>query len=113
MYRVRIMESAQTDMREIHKYISEDLQNPDAAVRRIKDIDESIRSLKNMPKRHPLVLDNYLASKGFRMIVVKTHLVFFVVRDEINVVSVIRVLYARRDWMRILRIDEKLLSEDD
>ena len=54
MYRVRIMESAQTDMREIHKYISEDLQNPDAAVSCIKDIDESIRSLKNMPKRHPL-----------------------------------------------------------
>ena len=113
MYKVRVMDSAQSDMREIYKYIAEDLQNPDAAFRRIKDIEESIRSLNNMPTRFSLVQDSYLASKGFRMIVIKTHLVFFIIRENIKMVSVIRIIYTRRDWMRILRIDEKLLPDDD
>jgi toxin ParE1/3/4 len=97
------MESAQSDMRGIHKYIAEDLQNPDAAVRCIKEIEISIRSLYKMPARFSLVSDNYLASKGFRMLAVKTHLVFYTIHEDLKTVSVIRVLYARRDWMHILR----------
>ncbi|MCL2200099.1 MAG: type II toxin-antitoxin system RelE/ParE family toxin [Defluviitaleaceae bacterium] len=103
-YQVRVMDSAQTDMREIHRYISEDLQNPEAAVKRIKLLEKNIRSLKKMLVRFPLVTDDYLASKGMRVIVVKTHLIFFVVRETIKKVSVMRILHARRDWARILRI---------
>jgi len=113
IYRVRAMQSAQADMREIHRYISEDLQNPDAAVRRIKLLEESIRSLKSMPARFPLVLDNYLASKGFRVMVIKTHLVFYVIREDAQAVSVIRILYIRRDWARLLKIDAQTLIDED
>ena len=110
IYKVRAMQSAQADMREIHHYISEDLQNPDAAVRRVKLLEKSIRSLNTMPARFPLVLDDYLASKGFRVMVIKTHLVFFVIREDEKAVSVIRILYVRRDWVRLLKIDAQNLS---
>ena len=113
IYQIRIMKSAQTDMHEIHRHISQDLQNPDAAIRRIKKIEESIHSLSKMPSRFPLVLDDYLASRGFRVIVVKTHLVFFVIREDIKTISVIRILYVRRDWMRILKIGTDQLHEDN
>ena len=99
------MNSAQDDIREIYKYISEDLQNPDAASQRISLVDETIQSLKEKPKRFALVRDDYLASKGFRMVVFKTHFVFFIVRDEAKTVSIMRVLYRRRDWMGILKIE--------
>ena len=105
MYKVRIMQSAQAEMREIYRYIAEELQNPIAAARRISLIDQKIQSLKENPARFPLVLDDYLASKGFRLIVVQNHLVFFVVRKNEKIVSVMRVLYGRRDWLRILRVD--------
>ena len=110
-YRVRAMQSAQADMREVHRYISEDLQNPDAAVRRVKLLEESIRSLKTMPARFPLVLDDYLASKGFRVMVIKTQLVFFVIREDTKAVSVIRILYVRRDWARLLKIYVQNLAQ--
>ena len=113
VYTIRIMKAAQTDIRETHKYIANDLQNPVAAVRRIKDIEESIRSLMKMPSRFPLVPDKYLASKGIRMIVVKNHIIFFAVRNEIKAISILRVLYARRDWMRILRINEQEMHESN
>ena len=104
-YKVRIIKPAQNEIREIYRYIVDDLQNPTAAVNRITLIDENIQSLKESPARFPLVRDDYLASKGFRTIVVKNHLIFFIIREETKVVSVMRVLYERRDWLRILKVE--------
>ena len=106
-YNVRIMKPAQIDLNEIYIHIAEELKNPEAAVRRVSLIDEKIQSLKNDPFRIPLVRDGYLASKGYRMIIAKNHLVFFIIREEIKMISVMRILYGRRDWMRILQIDEE------
>ncbi|MDR1705708.1 MAG: type II toxin-antitoxin system RelE/ParE family toxin [Clostridiales bacterium] len=102
-YNIRIIETAQTDMRNIWQYIAVELQNPTAAELRISLLDAAIRSLKEYPARFPLVHDDYLAYKGYRVIVVKSHLVFFIIRDDDETVSVLRVLYGRRDWLRILK----------
>ncbi len=102
-YTLRIMKPAQTDLREIYRYIAVDLRNPVAASRRITLIDEAIRSLKSKPDRFPCVMDSYLASKGFRKIVMKNHLIFFVIREKERTVSIMRVLYGRRDWLRLLQ----------
>ena len=112
-YKIRTIKSAQNEIREIYRYIANDLQNPAAAVKRITLIDKKIQSLKESPDRFPLVQDGYLASKGFRMIIAKNHLIFFVIREEIRTVSVMRVLYARRDWLRILKIEAENQSEED
>ena len=103
IYKIRITKTAQTDMRGIYKYIADDLHNPDAASRRIMLIDETIKSLAENPARFPRVRDSYLASKGYRVAVVKTHLILFIIRDKTMSVSVMRVLYGRRDWFRILK----------
>ena len=111
-YRVRIVKPARTDMREIHRYIAMDLQNPVAAIKRIDLIDTNIQSLKTMPTRFPLVQDAYLASKGYRMIVCESHLVFFIIEETTKKVFVMRIIYARRDWVRMLRVDvEKPVDE--
>ena len=108
MYRIEIVKPAQADMREIAKYIAEDLQNPEAAIKRIDLIDEKIKSLKEMPARFPLVQNNYLSAKGYRMVVAKTHLVFFVISKEETPkkVYIMRVLYARMNWARILKLEK-------
>ena len=105
IYKVRIMDSAKSDMRGIHKYIAEDLKNSVAAERRILLMRDKINSLKENPERFPLVRDEYLASKGYRMIVVKSHLVFFIIREKKQIVSIMRVLYGRRNWVRLLKVE--------
>ena len=104
-YQIRIMKSAQTGMRDIYRYIADELSNPAAAVRRIDLIEEAIHSLRDNPARVPLVRDRYLASKGYRLITVKNHLVFFIIRQDTKSVSVMHVLYGRRDWLRLLKVD--------
>lgn len=59
------------DVREAYWYIAEELGNPTAAERRISLIDAAIQSLKENPSRHSLVRDDFLASKGFRMRILK------------------------------------------
>lgn len=106
-YSVRIVKQAQKDMQEIYRYIAEELQSPVAAAQRILLIDGKIQSLKTNPARFPLVRDDYLSTKGFRKCIAKNHLIFFIVREESSAVSVMRVLYGRRDWVRLLKIDEE------
>ena len=102
-YKIRITTPAQNEMRGIYRYIAEELYNPPAAGRLISLIDKRIQSLKENPERFALVADAYLASKGYRKIVVKNHLIFFIIRKKEQKVSVMRVLYGRRDWMNLLR----------
>jgi plasmid stabilization system protein ParE len=112
IYKIRIVKPAQTEIRETYRYIAEDLRNPTAAARRILLIDDAIQSLKENPARFPLVRNDYLATKGYRMLVVKTHLVFFVIRKSERTVSIMRVLYGRRDWLRMLKVDTEQLSDE-
>lgn len=113
-YNVRIVKPAQADISEIYRYIAYDLKNPAAAERRISLIDEKILKLETTPTRYPLVQDEYMASKGFRVVAAKTHLIFFVIRegllDEPTQVLVMRVLYCRRDWAKILKYDVKQMG---
>ena len=106
-YKIRIVKPAQLEMREIYRYIAKELQNPDAAARHIALIDAAIVDLKENPARYPLVRDAYLASRGYRMVAVKKHLIFFIVRENERAVLVMRVLCGRRDWMRLLEEEHK------
>ena len=102
MYDVNIMQSAKNEIHGIYRYIATELDNPTAADRHVSLIQEKISALQENPERYPLVRDKYLAEKGIRYIVVQNYLVFFVVREENKVVSVMRVLYGRRDWLTLL-----------
>ena len=102
-YSIEILEAAEADVQEIQDYIANKLLNPIAAIRRVTLIEQAIASLKVKPSRIALVRDDCLALKGYRMIVVKNHLVFFIVREETKQVFIMRVLYGRRNWQNILK----------
>ena len=101
-YRIEILEAARADIDEIYEYIANVLHNPIAAIRRVALIEQAIASLDKSPGRFALVRDDQLMLEGYRMIVVKNHLVFFVIYESEKLVSIERVLYGRRNWQNIL-----------
>lgn len=103
MYNIKITEPAKEDIKSVIYYISVDLRNPVAAQNMLNFIETEIKSLSEMPFRHPLVEDAVLAQNGFRLIQVKNYLVFYTVREKSNSVIIQRVLYSRRDWLNILK----------
>ncbi len=101
-YSLFISEAAEKDLDEITDYIAYELREPETALNQISRIQEVILSLSEMPERHAIVQDNYLTSKGIRIVPVDNYLVFYTVNMQESAVHIVRVLYGRRDWQDIL-----------
>lgn len=101
-YNIQITEPAEEDLYEIGAYISKELLEPETAKKVISKIAKEINSLEDMPLRNALVVDERLAYKGIRKIMVDNYIVFYIVTEESKTVTIIRILYSRRDWLNIL-----------
>ncbi len=55
-----------------------------------------------MPTRHAVVADEELALQGIRKLIMNNYIVFYVVSEENATVTVVRILYGRRNWINLL-----------
>lgn len=101
-YEIEITALAQADLKGIAAYISQELQEPETARKLIGRLRKAVFSLEELPKRHAIVSDEYLAAKGVRCILQDQYLIFYVVDEPRQLVQILRVLYARRDWKQLL-----------
>lgn len=102
IYEIQITEPAEKDLNEIGSYIAKELLEPKTAKKMISKIAKVINSLEDMPLRNALVVDEGLAYRGIRKIMVDNYVVFYIVTTESKKVTIIRILYERRDWMNLL-----------
>ena len=98
VYKIRIYPSAQRDLQEIVDYLN--TLSADTALRYYDLIVSEISSLSSMPLHFPHPRDLSLAAKGYRYLTVKNYLVFYIVSGD--TVQIHRILYARRDYSRLL-----------
>ena len=98
VYKVKIYPTAKRDLLEIIDYLN--TLSPEAALRYYDLLTEEIASLATMPERCPHPKDLALVAKGYRYLVVKNYLVFYVVSGD--TVQIRRILYGRRDYLSLL-----------
>jgi len=101
-YKVNLTEPAENDLRDIVRYISSQLNAPVSALNMMQALQEAIAKLETTALARPLVRDDRLAAFGYRLLVVKNYIVFYVVNEKEKFVDVDRILYGRRDWQSIL-----------
>ena len=101
-YNIVITEPAEADLQEIANYIAKELKVPRLAEELVANIGEAIFDLEKFPMRHALVADENLAMQGIRKLLVANSMVFYVVYENDKVVTVLRILYGRRDWINLL-----------
>ena len=97
-YKIKIFPTAKQDMEDVIAYLN--TLSPDAALRYYDLLVEEIASLAKMPERCPRPKDLALAAKGYRYLLVKNYLVFYVVVGD--TVQIRRILYARRNYQALL-----------
>ena len=102
-YRVYLTRSAIRDLQQAFSYITHELKEPSAAKKLVKRIKTSVMSLAELPFRHALVSDENLASQGFRQTMVDNYMIFYLVSKDDTIVTVVRILYGRRDWINLLK----------
>lgn len=100
MNKIYLSPEAESDLSGIKKYISEDLENPNAALSTIKKIMKNIRMLSE----YSLIgtpLSSVADVRGeYRYLVIDNYMVFY--RSDGKKVFIDRILYGRRDYLRIL-----------
>ena len=103
MNNLHLSPEAQDDLADIKAYIAEDLENPQAALSTVAKITKTIRMLQD----HALIGTPLSAvadvNSDYRYLVSGSYMVFYRVSDKD--VFIDRVLYGRRDYMRILFAD--------
>ena len=110
-YNVILSLEARADIREIVRYIAKELREPSTAEQMLDRIDEAVASLEIMPEKYALVADEYLASCGIRMVVVKKYLIFYTVEHSKSEVNISRVLYGKRNWIELLTAKRNAASK--
>jgi len=101
-YNVIIDQLGLDDLAGIYKYFAEQLFIPTVAVKTVKKIENEINYNLSFSPYYPLVDNKRLAKMGFRKMVVKKYLVFFVIDEENNIVTVRRIIHGARKWKRVL-----------
>lgn len=102
-YKVMISKAADADLEKIADYIAISLQEPATALKQMGRMKDALLSLQAMPQRHSVVYDKYLASRGVRLLLVDNYLVFYTVNNAAATVSIVRILYGRREWENLLK----------
>lgn len=97
-YNIEIFPTAKQDLLDIISYLN--TLSPDTALRYYDLLIEEISSLSELPERYPHPKDLALKAKGYRYLLVKNYLVFYVVSGK--TVQIRRILYARRDYLSLL-----------
>ena len=100
MREIRLSPAAFEDLAGIKNYIEFDLSNPIAAQNTVKRIIADYTRLKTAPE-----LGSSLSSKtgfetDFRYIISGNYIIFYKIDKDF--VSIYRILYARRDYLRII-----------
>ena len=101
-YQLHITNVAARDISQAADYIEFVLKNPKAADDLLEETDQKINALLPFSQEHPIVEDKLLAAWGIRFTQIKNYLAFYVVEE--NQVTVIRFLYAKSDWISILKV---------
>lgn len=100
MNKLYLSQAAQDDLSEIKVYISDVLENTSAAISTVEKIIKRIRILKSHAAAGALLSSIADVDSDYRFLVSGNYIVFY--RESNGEVYVDRVLYGRRDYLRIL-----------
>lgn len=109
MHKLRINPLARQDLLGIKEYITDDLDSPGAAINVISKIVESYEKLKEFPLLGIELSPKINIETDYRYLISGKYIVFYKLDD--TYVSICRILYARRDYIRIL-CEEPQFTED-
>lgn len=105
---VKVSEQADSDLREIYEYIAVELQSPENADKQMNRIESRILSLEEMPERFKRYEKEPWHSRGLRIVPVDHYIVAYIPDAVTKTVTIIRVMYGRRDIEQQLNSHTKL-----
>jgi len=95
-YDINYLPSAEKDLNDIMSYIQSD--NPKVALNLLNDIDKNISQLETFPFKGKKPDDDYLQSKGYRMLIVNSYIIFYIVFENKKEIEIRRIIHGKRKY---------------
>lgn len=102
-YTVRFTETAKEDLREIAFFIADQSQEPEIAKALVLELRETCNRLKELPNQGALPKDRILRSMGYRYLIHKGYLIFYLTDDRGMNVDIMAIFNERQDYIRVMR----------
>ncbi len=104
MFVVKITPQAAEDLLEIKSYIENELHNPIAAKNTVLNIIETYENLSTFAETG-IPVERYVSFPAdYKFVLANNYSIFYRIEDKI--VRVIRIMYSKRDFVRILFEDK-------
>ena len=110
MSNVRYTPEAEDDLVDIKRYIAEERNSPIAALNTVAKITKRIKTLEQFPELGAKLSSIIDIITDYRFLVCGNYIAFYRIDGEY--VNIIRVLYGRRDYVKIL-FGEQLQDESE
>ena len=101
-YKIQFSKDARKDLIDTYSYIKYNLQEPAIAKNLIAKIREEINKLKDNPTIYVVIQDEIIKKREIRKMKVNNYIVFYKVEQNRRIVEIVRIMYARRNWTKIL-----------
>ena len=102
MYKLEYLPAARQDMVDIVRYISRELCNPSAAERLAMELIQAGDSIPGFPYANPAYTPIRLLKHAYRKRLVQNYIMFYWVDEGKKLVTVARVIYAKREIEQLL-----------
>lgn len=93
-YIIEYLLIAEKDLTEIIEYVQ--LDSPQSALNLLDEIDSTISKLEDFPYLGKMPRDARLQYLNYRILIVSSYLVFYVVKD--NIVEIRRIIHGKRKY---------------
>jgi len=97
-YEVKLYPRALRDLDDIYRYIFENLQAPESAMRQLERLENGILELESMPYRSAERKTGMYANRGYRELLIDNYIVIYKILEEPEEVHVVTVQYYRRNF---------------
>lgn len=102
MYTLEYLPAAKKDMSEIAEYIGIKLSNPAAADELAEKMISEAEKLTDMPYKCSVYISSRPLKYEYRKLLVNNYIMFYYVDESKKIITIARVLYAKRDFRKLL-----------
>jgi len=102
MYKLEYLPIARQDMADIVRYISHELYNPEAAEKLAVEMIKAADGLPTFPYANAAYIPIKPLKHEYRKLLIQNYIMFYWADEKEKTVTVARVIYARRDYKKLL-----------
>lgn len=96
-------DTAKSDLRDIAIYLADLSKDKKLAIRFVRELQEKVKILEQFPESGAIPRDRVLKSNGYRFLVHKDYLLFYLYEKETNTANIMAIFNGKRDYMRVMK----------